>query len=166
MPACCFVAERESPMYAWKRIQWIACLLAWAASTLFASAGQPCIVCGGEPKDAAATVNYRGREYPVHAQPCFDEWRRAQDAGTLDTIVHRIEPRGALFQGDAKFLNPEFQAARPMHAYYLWCGVWILVAILSGGIAAAMAVSQKGNTGAVDVQALRRRLREEGGYLP
>lgn len=36
----------------------------------------------------------------------------------------------------------------------------------AAGLAAAMATSQDGNTGAVDVQALRRRLREEGGYLP
>jgi hypothetical protein len=117
-----------------------ACLLLAAATACTARTDEACLVCGGQPAGETATVTYRGLDYTVHREPCLAQWHAAREAGRLDAIVQRVEPRAALFQGDSKYLNPEFQGECPLCAYWLWAGLWVLSAVLSGGIAAAMAI--------------------------
>ena len=156
-------------------LPWRACLLVLLAFVSCAWADETCLVCGGAIEGRAATVTYRGRAYPVHAAHCYGKWCEARDAGNLDTIVHRMEPRAALFQGDAQFLNPEFQAANPLRTFWLWAGVWILIAIVSGGIGAALAVpAHRSGLGAFALGfvlpivgiALAARLTPRSGELP
>lgn len=99
-----------------------------------------CIVCNKPATGNNTHVVYRGVPYPVCEGKCLKEWENAVQEDRLDTIVSRVEPRGALFQGDSKFLNPKFQKANTLSIRWLWLGIWLVVAIVSGGFSAAMAI--------------------------
>ena len=100
-----------------------------------------CIVCEGSVAEDATQVVYRGVSHPVCSGPCLKEWEHAELEKRLDPIVFKMEPRGALFQGDSKFLNQTFQKAHPLSNNWLWVGIWAVVAIASGGWAAALAIA-------------------------
>ena len=99
-----------------------------------------CIVCDEPAAGNETHVVYRGIPHPVCKGKCLKEWENAVQEDLLDSIVSRVEPRGALFQGDSKFLNPTFQKANPLSNRWLWLGIWLVVAIVSGGFSAAMAI--------------------------
>ncbi len=99
-----------------------------------------CIVCDTPVTKNGTQVTYRGVSHPLHTGNCLNEWERAIQEGRLDAIVIKVEPRGALFQGDSKFLNPDFQKAYPISSRWLWFGIWLMVAIVSGGCSAALAI--------------------------
>jgi hypothetical protein len=98
------------------------------------------MVCGKKINDSAITVEYRGKTYPLHSREEKAFWDKALQAGKLDSIVAKTEPRGALFQGDTHFLNPEQDAEDFFSRSGMAVGIWILVAVISGGIGAAFAV--------------------------
>ncbi|MBT7066872.1 MAG: hypothetical protein HN919_11255, partial [Verrucomicrobia bacterium] len=110
------------------------------ALNVTAAEAADCFVCGGPAADSATRVTYRGVARPLCSPPCMAHWNAAEADGKLDALVQRHEPRAALFQGDSRFLNPEFQAAHPIQPVWLWAGVWILAAIVSGALSAALAV--------------------------
>ncbi len=99
-----------------------------------------CIVCDAPVTGTETQVIYRGVSHPMHMENCLNEWERAIQEERLDAIVFKVEPRGALFQGDSKFLNPNFQKAHPISSQWLWFGIWLMVAIVSGGCSAALAI--------------------------
>jgi len=99
-----------------------------------------CIVCDEPLTQSEAHVVYRGVPHPVCEGKCLKEWEHAVQEDKLDALVFKVEPRGALFQGDSKFLNPTFQKANPLSSLWLWVGIWLVVAIFSGGFSAAMAI--------------------------
>lgn len=99
-----------------------------------------CIVCDSPVAEDEAHVIYRGVSYPVCSGHCLKAWEHAVQEEQLDPIVFNVEPRGAFFQGDSKFLNQEFQKAHPLSSNWLWMGIWLVAAIVSGGWAAAWAI--------------------------
>ncbi len=99
-----------------------------------------CIVCDGPVAEDETQVVYRGVSHPVCSGHCLKEWEHAVQEERLDPIVFKVEPRGALFQGDSKFLNPTFQKDHPLSNNWLWMGIWLMTAIVSGGWAAALAI--------------------------
>lgn len=99
-----------------------------------------CIVCDEPVAGNETHVVYRGVPHPVCAGYCLKTWEHAVQEGKLDALVFKVEPRGALFQGDSKFLNPTFQKNRPLSNNWLWMGIWMVTAIVSGGWAAALAI--------------------------
>ncbi len=99
-----------------------------------------CIVCDGSVAEGGAHVVYRGVSHPVCSGNCLKAWEHAVQEARLDPIVFKVEPRGALFQGDSKFLNQDFQKANPLSNNWLWMGIWLVAAIVSGGWAAALAI--------------------------
>jgi hypothetical protein len=115
-------------------------LLVFSMTGPVMAAEADCFVCGGPVTDTTVRVTYRGLARPLCSPTCMAHWNAAEADGELDALVQRHEPRAALFQGDSRFLNPAFQAAHPIRTGWLWAGVWILSAILSGAIAAALAV--------------------------
>lgn len=119
-------------------------LVAIAVVTLTAlrANAEPCIVCGEEVDEPAITVEYRGRDYPLHNTDEKETWDDAAAAGSLDSIVASVEPRGALFQGDSRFLNPRVEARDALSDHGLAIGIWALLAILSGGVSAGLAVTR------------------------
>ena len=118
----------------------IALLVLCACAYCYAT-GNLCIVCDGPVAEDGAQVVYRGVFHPVCAENCLKEWQQAVQENRLDPIVFKVEPRGALFQGDSKFLNTTFQKAHPLSSRWLWLGIWLLVAIVSGGWAASLAIA-------------------------
>lgn len=100
-----------------------------------------CIVCDVPVTGTETQVIYRGVSHPMHMANCLNEWKLAIQEGRLDAIVFKVEPRGALFQGDSRFLNPTFQKAHPLSSQWMWLGIWLLVAIVSGGFSAALAIA-------------------------
>jgi hypothetical protein len=86
------------------------------------------------------TVVYRGATYGLCEPGCAEVWRKAEQARKLDPFVEAVEPRGALFQGDSNFLNPVYQQANPMSRAWMNAGLWITLAVVSAGLAAALAV--------------------------
>jgi len=118
----------------------------FAAALLLLAAAQataePCIVCGEEVDEPAVSVEYRGREYPLHSVDEKKTWDAAETMGSLDSMVASVEPRGALFQGDSRFLNPRADAEDAMSKHGLVAGIWVLVAIVSGGLGAGLAVAR------------------------
>ena len=109
------------------------CIYSYAAENV-------CIVCDEPVAENETQVVYRGVPYPVCEGYCLKTWEHAVQEDKLDALVFKVEPRGALFQGDSKFLNPTFQKANPLSILWLWVGVWLVVAIVSGGFSAAMAI--------------------------
>ncbi len=99
-----------------------------------------CIVCDEPIAGNETHVVYRGVPHPVCTGYCLKTWEHAVQEDKLDALVFKVEPRGALFQGDSKFLNPTFQKANPLSFQWLWLGIWLVVAIVSGGFSAAMAI--------------------------
>ena len=99
-----------------------------------------CIVCDEPVAGNETQVVYRGSSHPVCAGYCLKTWEHAVQEDKLDALVFKVEPRGALFQGDSKFLNPTFQKANPLSFQWLWLGIWLVAAIVSGGFSAAMAI--------------------------
>lgn len=110
------------------------CVYSYAAENV-------CIVCNEPVAGNETQVVYRGSSHPVCAGYCLKTWEHAVQEDKLDALVFKMEPRGALFQGDSKFLNPTFQKANPLSSLWLWVGIWLVVAIVSGGVAAAMAIA-------------------------
>ncbi len=104
------------------------------------AAENACIVCDGPVAEDGKHVVYRGVSHPICEGNCLKEWKQAVQEDRLDPIVFKVEPRGALFQGDSRFLNTTFQETHPLSYNWLWLGIWLLVAIVSGGWAAAMAI--------------------------
>ncbi len=102
--------------------------------------GNVCIVCDNSVAEDGAQVGYRGVFHPVCAGICLKEWIQAVQEDRLDPIVFKEEPRGALFQGDSKFLNTTFQKNHPFSNGWLWLGISLVAAIVSGGWTAALAV--------------------------
>ncbi len=109
------------------------CVYSYAAENV-------CIVCDEPAAGNETQVVYRGSSHPVCAGYCLKTWEHAVQEDKLDALVFKVEPRGALFQGDSKFLNPTFQKANPLSNLWLWLGIWLVVAIVSGGFSAAMAI--------------------------
>ena len=116
-------------------------LFCGAAKAVDAERKQRCLVCD-KPPMGKAHIFYRGLRYPVCQSSCDLLWERAEQEGMLDPFVSKVEPRGALFQGDSKFLNPIAQEVNPTPISWMMIGVWALVAILSGSLAAALAVAR------------------------
>ena len=113
-------------------------------STVPSHAGdQASIVCGKDPAIGHAHVEYRGVEYAACEGVCDLVWLQAEEDGKLDGIVEKIEPRGALFQGDSKFLNPVYQQANPMSRRWMVAGLWVLIAIVSAGLAGSLALTTR-----------------------
>lgn len=104
------------------------------------ASAETCIICGKEVDDLEIAVEYRGRTYPLHSMDEKSIWDKARRDGALDSIVAKIEPRGALFQGDTRFLNPERDASDFFSRFGMGIGIWVLVAVITGGLAAAIAV--------------------------
>lgn len=104
------------------------------------AANNICIVCEGFVAEEEARVVYRGISHPVCSGHCLEAWEHAVQEERLDPIVFKVEPRGALFQGDSKFLNQDFQKAHPLSNNWLWIGLWLVAAIVSGGLASALAI--------------------------
>ncbi len=115
-------------------------LLALSVCVYCNAAENACIVCNGPVAEDEAQVVYRGVSHPVCPGHCLKEWELAVQEERLDPIVFKVEPRGALFQGDSKFLNPTFQKNRPLSNNLLWLGIWMVVAIVSGSFSAVMAI--------------------------
>ncbi len=109
------------------------CVYSYAAENV-------CIVCDEPAAGNETQVVYRGSSHPVCAGYCLKTWEHAVQEDKLDALVFKVEPRGALFQGDSKFLNPTFQKTNPLSSRWLWFGIWLVVAIVSGGFSAAMAI--------------------------
>ena len=109
------------------------CVYSYAAENV-------CFVCDEPVAGNETQVEYRGSSHPVCAGYCLKTWESAIQEGKLDALVFKVEPRGALFQGDSKFLNPTFQKNHPLSNNWLWMGIWIVTAIVSGGWAAALAI--------------------------
>lgn len=109
------------------------CVYSYAAENV-------CIVCDEPVSGNETHVVYRGSSHPVCAGKCLKEWEHAVQEDKLDALVFKVEPRGALFQGDSKFLNPTFQKNHPLSNNWLWMGIWMVTAIVSGGFSAAMAI--------------------------
>jgi DNA-directed RNA polymerase subunit RPC12/RpoP len=101
-----------------------------------------CLVCGGKVSGNELSVVYRGLPYPIHPHVCLKMWEEAEASGRLDALVGRTEPRGALFQADSKYLNPEFQRWKGLALGWLFAGVGIFLALVSGGLASAWAVQR------------------------
>lgn len=102
--------------------------------------GEICFICSESVDEAGTEVVYRGILHLTHTENCLRAWEQAVRDDQLDAFVFKIEPRGALFQGDSKFLNPTFQKAHPMSNRWMWIGVGLLVTIVSGGVSAALAI--------------------------
>lgn len=90
-------------------------------------------------------MTYRGTDYAACAGTCDEAFARAESSGTLDAVVQKIEPRGALFQGDSKFLNPIYQQANPMSERWMYAGLWILLAVVSAGLSGFIALTTRRN---------------------
>lgn len=116
-------------------------VLVLSVSVYSDDAENACIVCDGSVAEGVTQVVYRGVSHPVCSGHCLKEWEHAVLEERLDPIVFKMEPRGALFQGDSKFLNPAFQKAHPLSNNWLWVGIWTVIAIASGGWAAALAIT-------------------------
>lgn len=99
-----------------------------------------CIVCDEPLAEEETQVTYRGVSHPVCSESCLKEWKSAVQENRLDAIVFKVEPRGALFQGDSKFLNQDFQKTHPLPSLWLWLGIWLVAAIVSGGFSAVIAI--------------------------
>ena len=119
---------------------WSGCLLLLLTVLGQSTVAETCIICGKEVADSTITVEYRGKTYALHSIEEKAIWDKALQAGTLDSIVAKTEPRGALFQGDTYFLNPERDTEDFFSRFGMAIGIWILVAVVSGGIGAAFAV--------------------------
>ena len=117
-----------------------AVLLILCATACYAGEGGACFVCNGPVDETGTHVIYRGLLYPTHTGNCLGEWEQAGKEDLLDALVFKVEPRGALFQGDSKFLNPTFQKAHPISNQWMWLGIGLLVTIVSGGVSAALAI--------------------------
>jgi len=104
------------------------------------AAENACIVCDEPVAGNETHVVYRGVPHPVCEGKCLKEWEHAVQEDKLDALVFKVEPRGALFQGDSKFLNPTFQKNHPLSNNWLWMGIWMVTAIVSGGFSAAKAI--------------------------
>lgn len=104
------------------------------------ASAETCVICGKEVDSSEITVEYRGRTYLLHSADEKAIWYKAQRGGSLDSIVAKIEPRGALFQGDTRFLNPERDPRDFFARYGMGIGIGALIAVLSGGVGAAFAV--------------------------
>ena len=122
------------------RLLWLVCLLLLTWVLVQTVSAETCIICGKEVDDPTITVKYRGKTYPIHSLEEKALWDKAEREGTLDSIVAKVEPRGALFQGDSRFLNPEGEQKDFFSRFGMAIGVWILVALVSGGVGAALAV--------------------------
>ncbi|NOG83371.1 MAG: hypothetical protein EX341_17885 [Candidatus Scalindua sp. SCAELEC01] len=134
------VLKRISKMVWRTNLKTIALLLI-LCSTIYCTEGEDaCFVCNGAVDGTDTHVMYRRILYPTHTGNCHREWEHALHGDQLDALVFKVEPRGALFQGDSKFLNPTFQKSHPMSDRWLWVGLGILMAIVSGGFSAALAI--------------------------
>ncbi|MDR4499560.1 MAG: hypothetical protein MRK02_16825 [Candidatus Scalindua sp.] len=118
----------------------LAVLLILSASVYCAEGRDTCFICNKPVDEAGTHVMYRGLLYHTHGGNCLRKWENAVRENQLDALVFKIEPRGALFQGDSRFLNTVFQKAHPISDQWMWMGVGILVAIVSGGVSAALAI--------------------------
>jgi len=118
----------------------IAFLLAALSCVASALADSECLICCGDAADHTRAAVYRGAAYPICSEACEQKWGEAEKKGTLASIVRKVEPRGAFFQADTEFLNPEFQQASPLAHGWLLFGVWVLAAVVSGGLSAGIAV--------------------------
>ena len=119
---------------------WTLVAAVWWGVGSHAIADDACLVCGEKPAKGHAHIAYRGTFYRACENICEKAWYEAKEEGALDAIVAKIEPRAALFQGDSKFLNPAFQEQHPMGSRWMVAGVWILSAVVTAGVASAMAV--------------------------
>jgi hypothetical protein len=136
------VVEKEILKMIWRtNLKTIAVLLILCATVYCADGGDACFVCNGPVDETCTHVIYRGLLYPTHTGNCISEWEQAVHEDQLDALVFKVEPRGALFQGDSKFLNPTFQKAHPISNQWMWFGLAILIATVSGGFSAALAVA-------------------------
>ncbi|MCP5004514.1 MAG: hypothetical protein GY941_11345 [Planctomycetes bacterium] len=116
-------------------------VLIFCSSACCAEGPNTCFVCDGPVDETRTHVIYRGLLYLTHTESCLREWEQAVRDDQLDAMVFKVEPRGALFQGDSKFLNPTFQKAHPISNKWMWLCIGILVAIVSGGFSAALAIA-------------------------
>ena len=107
------------------------------------AADQACILCGKDPALGHALVEYRGIGYAACEGLCDLVWLQAELDGHLDGIVEKMEPRSAWFQGDSKFLNPVYQQANPMSGRWLVAGLWVLIAMVSAGLAGSWALTTR-----------------------
>ncbi len=118
----------------------LAVLLILSTSVYCEEGGDACFICNESVDESGTEIMYRGLPHPTHTGNCLKKWEEALREDRLDAIVSKIEPRGALFQADSKFLNLNFQKAHPLSNRWLWLGFGILVAIVSGGLSAALAI--------------------------
>lgn len=117
-------------------------LLCLGALPLFGEAGK-CIVCGGPIREPPPSpVMYRSRERALCSATCEDTWKGAAADNSLDALTRNLEPRAALFQGDSRFLNQAFQDRQPLSYFWLFVAAWVVLGTVSGGLAAALAVSR------------------------
>lgn len=98
-----------------------------------------CLVCEKTHSTSQHTAEYKGMRIPLCSSDCMTEFERRRLAGTLDSITSKIEPRTALFQEDS---NPKVGLSK----LYFLVGLYVLLGLICGGVAAFVAV-QKGLPG-------------------
>lgn len=95
-----------------------------------------CLVCGKYHKNGQNSITYKDIKHPLCSVNCEAHFREAENAGSLDQITAKIEPRAALFQADSN--------EKPaLYRHFFWFGCIMLIGLLFGGAAAYLAV-QKG----------------------
>ena len=95
-----------------------------------------CLVCGELHDVADYPVEYRGQTLHLDRQECLDHFNEAARTGALDPFTARIEPRAMLFQQDSN-------ASPVLSSTYFGVGLFVLVGLTCGGLAAVLAI-QKG----------------------
>lgn len=96
-------------------------------------APEECLVCRKSHLSADHEVDYRGRTFPLCSAACEARFRAAEAEGRLDPVTSGIEPRAMLFHEDS-------HRPAPLASRWFLAGLFVLVGLVGGGGAAALAL--------------------------